>query len=82
MAGVSPSPYRVLVDDQDVDDIISAIIAKHDECEPAYDRIYMCFNADGSWPEVAARIFDFLKRECAYHIEDEKWQYVSSRKYC
>jgi hypothetical protein len=78
MSSVSAPPLKVLVDDQDVDDIIDAIIQKHKECEAAYDQIYNCFNADGDWRYVASRIFSFLKREVVYQVEDEDYQFVSS----
>jgi hypothetical protein len=78
MRSIGAPPLRVLVDDQDVDDIIDAIIAKHVECEGAYDQIYSCFDGEGDWRAVAQRIFSFLKRECIYQVEDEDYQFVSS----
>jgi hypothetical protein len=78
MRSIGAPPLKVLVDDQDVDDIIDAIIQKHVECEAAYDQIYTCFDGQGDWVDVASRIFNFLKRECVYQVEDEEFQYVSS----
>jgi hypothetical protein len=78
LRAVGAPPLEVLVDDQDVDDIIDAIIAKHIQCEKAYDQIYSSFNGEGDWRSVASRIFSFLKRECTYQVEDEDYQFVSS----
>jgi hypothetical protein len=78
MRAIGAPPLKVLVDDQEVDDIIDAIIVKHLESEGAYDQIYECFSAQGDWRQVASRIFNFLKRECFYQVEDEEWQFVSS----
>jgi hypothetical protein len=78
MSTVGSAPFRVLVDDQDVDDIIQALLSKHVECERAYDLIYTCFDGPGSWMDVADRLFTFLKENCTYQIESDKWQYVSS----
>lgn len=78
MHSIGAPPFKVLVDDQDVDDIIDAILIKHEQCSASYDRIYECFAGEGDWNQVANRIFSFLKRECTYQVEDEKWQYVSS----
>jgi hypothetical protein len=78
MRSVGAPPLKILVDDQDVDDIIDAIISKHIQCEGAYDQIYSCFDGEGDWVSVASRIFSFLKRECAYQVEDEDYQFVSS----
>ena len=78
MRSIGAPPLKVLVDDQDVDDIIDAIIQKHVQCEAAYDQIYSCFDGEGDWRSVAARIFSFLKRECTYQVENEDYQFVSS----
>jgi hypothetical protein len=78
MRSIGAPPLKVLVDDQDVDDIIDAIICKHVETERAYDQIYPCFDGEGDWAAVAQRIFAFLKRECVYQVEDEDLQLVSS----
>lgn len=78
MRSIGAPPLKVLVDDQDVDDIIDAIIVKHVQCEGSYDLIYGCFDGEGDWRSVASRIFSFLKRECTYQVEDEDYQFVSS----
>jgi hypothetical protein len=76
--GAFPPPAtKILVDDQDVTDIIQAIQGKHKECVSHYDAIYSMFDADGSWYDVANRLFEFCKENLAYRVESVKWQYVS-----
>jgi hypothetical protein len=72
------TPFTVLVDDQDVTDIIDAIIAKHKECERHYDAIYRMFDDPGNWDDVGQRLWDFCKQQLSYSIETVDWQYVKS----
>jgi hypothetical protein len=77
--GAFPPPApKILVDDQDVTDIMHAIEDKHRQCAAHYDAIYSMFDAEGSWWEVAERLFNFCKQYLAYRVESVKWQYVST----
>jgi hypothetical protein len=77
--GSFPQPTeKILVENQDVSDIMSGVVVKHKECAKHYDVIFPMFDADGSWEEVAQRIFRFCKQEIAYKVESTDWQYVST----
>jgi hypothetical protein len=72
-----PAP-KILVEDQDVTDIIRGVIKKHKECVGYYDVLYPIFDADGSWYDVANRLWTFCKEQIRYRIESVEWQWVST----
>lgn len=67
----------VIVDDQNVTDIIGAILDTHKQYREEYDKIYQYFV--GSTPmETANNIFKYLKKNVKYNIEPENLQTVKS----
>lgn len=72
-----PAP-KILVDDQDVNDIIEGVLQKHKDCVKHYDVIFKMFDADGSWWDVGQRLYDFCTQQIEYSIEKVDWQYVST----
>ena len=72
------APFKILVDDQDVGDIITGIEAKHKECIHHYDVIYPMFDKPGSWYDVGERLFDFCKQQLQYSVESLDLQLVST----
>jgi len=68
---------QVIVSDQSVGDIISAILETHKEYESQYDQIYPYF-VGGSVIETAENVFNYLKKNVRYVIEPETYQTVKS----
>jgi len=67
----------LIVDDQNVVDIIDAIIETHDQYKDEYDKIYQYFI--GSTPkDTANNIFKYLKKNVKYNIEPDNLQTVKS----
>ena len=67
----------IIVDDQNVVDIIDAIIETHDQYKDEYDKIYQYFI--GSTPkDTANNIFKYLKKNVKYNIEPDNLQTVKS----
>lgn len=67
----------VLVDEQDVDDIITGIVKRHKIFAPDYD----CIAADflgGDEYDISKRLFDYVKRSIPYEVESRKKQTVRS----
>jgi hypothetical protein len=78
LGGFGDAPFKILVDDQDVSDIIGGIVEKHEECIHHYDVIYPMFDKPGSWYDVGARLFDFCKEQLQYSVESLDLQMVST----
>jgi hypothetical protein len=78
LSGFPKPPEIILVDDQQVPDIISAIVDQHINYVRHYDTIYSMFDQDGSWDQVAERLWTFCKEEIEYGIEPVEMQWASS----
>jgi len=72
------TPFKILVEDQDVHDIIEGVIQKHKECVDHYDAIYPMFDGPGEWDRVGQRLWDFCKQQLQYSIETIDWQMVKT----
>ena len=72
------TPFKILVEDQDVHDIIEGVIQKHKECVDHYDAIYPMFDGPGEWDRVGQRLWDFCKQQLQYSIETIDWQLVKT----
>lgn len=70
-------PEILISADQDVNDIMRAVLAKHVECEPYYDTICTLFLGSDLW-ETCENLFDFCQENLTYDIEGKKRQVVSS----
>jgi len=68
---------RLITADQDYRDIERAVLAKHVECEPYYDKIAENFLGADEF-ETAENLFDFCKDNLSYVIETKNRQVVSS----
>jgi hypothetical protein len=77
LGSVPVSRGKVLVEDQTVKDIISAMEDKHAECEKYYDSIYSYFEANSLY-DVALGLWNFCKKNFSYDIEGLDDQRVSS----
>jgi hypothetical protein len=66
------SPYKgikkVIVYNQNTDDIIKQLIKSHHENAKEYDKIYQYFNANNKI-DIAKNLFDFCKKNILYKIE-------------
>jgi hypothetical protein len=76
LVGKQPYKESMLIDDQDTDDIIEAILNKHESCEADYDKFAYLFDG-GTTLDICERLFDFCKEHLAYVVETTKRQYVS-----
>jgi hypothetical protein len=76
LLGKQPYKERLLVDRQDTQDIIEAILNKHDSCTADYDKIAFLFDG-GKVPQICERLFNFCKENLAYVVERTKAQYTS-----
>jgi hypothetical protein len=74
--GKQPYLELMLADNQDTEDIIEAILNKHEKCGKDYDKFSYLFEG-GKLPDICERLFDFCKENLAYFIEPTKSQYVS-----
>ena len=71
-------PYgkQLLVDNQGTQDIIEAILNKHEKCLAEYDQFAYLFDG-GQVPDICKRLFDFCKENLDYVIEKTKSQNVT-----
>ncbi len=76
LAGTQPVK-KMVVEDQQVKDIISLMMAKHARTRGDYDKIYEYFEG-GSIEQICYRLWKFCKKNFHYVVEDEDAQYVSS----
>lgn len=76
LAGTQPVS-RMIVEDQQVKDIISLMMAKHARTRGDYDKIYQYFEG-GDIYDICERLWKFCKKNFRYVIEDEDAQYVSA----
>lgn len=68
---------KMLVRDQQVSDIISAMISAHKMYASEYDKISQDFYS-GDGIQTAKKLFDFLKKNVQYKIESDKSQRIMS----
>jgi hypothetical protein len=68
---------KMLVRDQQVPDIISAMISAHKMYASEYDKISQDFYS-GNGVQTAKKLFDFLKKNVRYKIESDKKQRIMS----
>jgi hypothetical protein len=68
---------KMLVRDQQVPDIISAMISAHKMYASEYDKISKDFYS-GDGIQTAKKLFDFLKKNVRYKIESDKAQRIMS----
>jgi hypothetical protein len=75
------NPYnnkkKVIVEDQDTDDIIKAILDGHDKYKGEYKKIAHFFKGRNN-KETALKIWQFLKKNIQYIIESEQKQTIKS----
>ena len=68
---------KMLVRDQQVPDIISAMLSAHKMYASEYDKIAQDFYS-GDGVQTAKKLFDFLKKNVRYKIESDKAQRIMS----
>ena len=68
---------KMLVRDQQVPDIISAMLSAHKMYASEYDKISKDFYS-GDGVQTAKKLFDFLKKNVQYKIESDKSQRIMS----
>ena len=68
---------KMLVRDQQVPDIISAMLSAHKMYASEYDKISQDFYT-GDGVQTAKKLFDFLKKNVRYKIESDKKQRIMS----
>ena len=68
---------KMLVRDQQVPDIISAMLSAHKMYASEYDKISQDFYS-GDGVQTAKKLFDFLKKNVRYKIESDKAQRIMS----
>lgn len=68
---------KMLVRDQQVPDIISAMLSAHKMYATEYDKISQDFYS-GDGIQTAKKLFDFLKKNVRYKIESDKNQRIMS----
>jgi hypothetical protein len=68
---------KMLVRDQQVPDIISAMLSAHKLYASEYDKISQDFYS-GDGVQTAKKLFDFLKKNVRYKIESDKNQRIMS----
>ena len=68
---------KMLVRDQQVPDIISAMLSAHKMYANEYDKISKDFYS-GSGVQTAKKLFEFLKKNVSYKIESDKNQRIMS----
>jgi len=68
---------KMLVRDQQVPDIISAMLSAHKMYASEYDKISQDFYS-GDGIQTAKKLFDFLKKNVRYKIESDKAQRIMS----
>jgi hypothetical protein len=68
---------KMLVRDQQVPDIISAMLSAHKLYASEYDKISKDFYSNGG-VQTAKKLFEFLKKNVSYKIESDKNQRIMS----
>ena len=68
---------KVLIDDQNTNDIVQGILDNHDQYESEYDKISELFIGDNE-VETARNVFNFLKQNVPYYIEPIEKQTLRS----
>jgi hypothetical protein len=68
---------KVLIDDQNTNDIVQGILDNHDNYQNEYDKISEMFIGDNE-VETAKNVFDFLKQNVPYYIEPIEKQTLRS----
>lgn len=68
---------KVVAANQSTSDIIAGIINTHYHYFSEYDKIYHYFDSE-SVEDIAKNIFDFLKKNVSYKIENENFQKLKS----
>ena len=68
---------KMIVRDQQVPDIISAMLSAHKMYANEYDKISNDFNS-GDGVQTAKKLFEFLKKNVQYKIESDKTQRIMS----
>jgi hypothetical protein len=68
---------KMIVRDQQVPDIISAMLTAHKMYASEYDKISQDFYS-GNGVQTAKKLFDFLKKNVQYKIESDKSQRIMS----
>jgi len=68
---------KMIVRDQQVPDIISAMLSAHKMYESEYDKISKDFYS-GDGIQTAKKLFEFLKKNVQYKIESDKSQRIMS----
>lgn len=75
LTGTAPKPVMI-VERQSVDDIITALVMKHEQCRSDYDKIASEFE-HGTLLDICKNLWTFCKKNFNYKIEDEDNQYTS-----
>jgi hypothetical protein len=75
LAGTAPKPVMI-VERQSVEDIMTALVRKHEECKSHYDKIADDFRSGTLWM-TCKKIWNFCRDNFNYKIEDEDNQYTS-----
>jgi len=68
---------NVVVENQDVNDIISGILKTHNKYIDEYDKIFPYF-IGSDLQETSKNIYDFLKKNVPYSIESNELQFLKS----
>lgn len=68
---------KIVVENQSTNDIIKGILDTHNYYFSEYDKIYHYFDSE-SVEDIAENIFDFLKKNVSYKIENENFQKLKS----
>lgn len=68
---------NVVVENQDVNDIISGILKTHNKYMDEYDKIFPYF-IGSDLQETSKNIYDFLKKNVPYSIESNELQFLKS----
>lgn len=78
---IGNQPYNevMVVDEQTTQDIVDAILDKHQACTQDYDKFAFLFDG-GTVPQICKRIYDFCLQYIPYRVEKSKYQYTSKPK--
>jgi hypothetical protein len=68
---------RILVYDQDTDDIIDGILQTHYQYQKEYEKIYPYFIASNIYT-TCRNVWNFVKKNVKYEIESDKKQFIKS----
>jgi hypothetical protein len=66
----------LLIEQQTTEDIMQAMLAKHEQCQADYDKFSYLFDV-GTVYDICQCLFNFCKRNLAYRVEKTKAQYIS-----